>query len=142
MYANINMQGRLVNDPEIKEGKNGRKFVTFRMVVNQGYGEKETASFYNCTGSEELGNRMLKANVAKGSVIHLSGSQTIRTFTDKEGAEKLSVDIRVLDWDYTYTKGKNSDEKAGDNPGEAKGESTSGRMDEDQYVGDDDDLPV
>ena len=51
MYAEINMEGRVVNDPEFKTGKNG-EYCTFRLVVNQKLGPQENASFYNCTGND------------------------------------------------------------------------------------------
>ena len=44
-YANVNLEGRLVNSPEFRTGKNNRRFVTFRLAVNQRFGEQENASF-------------------------------------------------------------------------------------------------
>ena len=38
MYAIVNLEGRLVNDPEIKIGHNNREFCTFRVAVNQQLG--------------------------------------------------------------------------------------------------------
>ena len=34
MYAIVNLEGRLVSDPEIKTGHNNREFCTFRVAVN------------------------------------------------------------------------------------------------------------
>ena len=62
MHATIIMEGRLVTDPEIKSGKNG-DYCTFRFVVNTKYGNQDNASFFNCTASEYIANRMQKAGI-------------------------------------------------------------------------------
>ena len=43
--ATINLIGRVVNEPEIREGKDQRKFVTFRLAVNNQFGASENAAF-------------------------------------------------------------------------------------------------
>ena len=40
----------VVNDPEVREGKEQRKFVTFRLAVNNQFGATEHAAFYTCNG--------------------------------------------------------------------------------------------
>ena len=65
------MEGRVVNDPEFKTGKNG-EYCTFRLVVNQKLGPQENASFYNCTGNEMIANRIKKAGVKKLVIGHYS----------------------------------------------------------------------
>ena len=52
-YANLNLEGRLVNDPEFKQGKDNHEFCTFRVAVNQWHGDQEQATFFNCTGGHE-----------------------------------------------------------------------------------------
>ena len=67
--ATINLIGRVVNEPEIREGKDQRKFVTFRLAVNNQFGASENAAFYNCTGNEFIANRVSKAGLKKGRLI-------------------------------------------------------------------------
>ena len=137
-YANVNLEGRLVNDPEIKVGKNDRKFVTFRLVVNQQFGEQEIASFYNCTGSEALAVRMEKAGLKKGRLVHITGNQTIREYTDRENNRRTSVDVGILDWQYVGNKPKD------DAPGVSgsTAQKPAGTTREEEYIGDEDDLPL
>ena len=73
MHATIIMEGRLVTDPEIKSGKNG-DYCTFRFVVNTKYGNQDNASFFNCTASEYIANRMQKAGIKKGRLIEIIGN--------------------------------------------------------------------
>ena len=137
-YANVNLEGRLVNDPEIKVGKNDRKFVTFRLAVNQQFGEQENASFYNCTGSEAMASRMEKAGLCKGKLIHLCGNLTIREYTDRENNQRTSVDVGILDWQYAGSKPR--DGETGATPSAPP--KQAGAINAEQYIGDEDDLPI
>ena len=138
-YANVNLEGRLVNDPEIKVGKNDKKFVTFRLVVNQQFGEQENASFYNCTGNEAMASRIEKAGLAKGRMIHVSGNQTIREYSDRENHPRTSVDVGILDWHYVGSKPKEGDAD-GNSAGPA--DRQKGTVNAETYIGDEDDLPL
>ena len=140
-YANVNMQGRLVNDPEIKTGKNGKKFVTFRLVVNQQFGEQESASFFSCTGNEQMAQRVEKAGLSKGSMIHLSGNLTLREYTDRENNQRLSADVGILDWHYVGGRAKSGETASAGTAAPAE-ERSAGSVQPEQYIGDPDDLPV
>ncbi len=133
-YANVNLEGRLVSDPEIRVGKNERRFVTFRLAVNQQFGEQETASFYNCTGNEAIASRVEKAGLAKGRMIHLTGNQTIREYTDRENNRRTSVDVGILDWHFAGSRPRDAES------GPATAQTAGARNDE-QYIGDEDDIP-
>lgn len=74
MHATIIMEGRLVNDPEHKTGKNG-DYCIFRFVVNTKHGNQDIASFYNCTANEYIANRMKKAGIKKGRMIEIIGTR-------------------------------------------------------------------
>ena len=138
MFANINLEGRVVNDPEIKTGKGDKKFVTFRIAVNQRYGEQELASFYNCTGSEQMAERLNKAGVKKGRLIHVSGNLSLREYTGSDGKQHLSADIGVLDWHFTGTKPKGE----GDGASTGAGTQETGSVNPEQTIGDDEELPI
>ena len=66
-YAELNLEGRLVNEPEFRTGKDNQEYVTFRVAVNQQFGSQEYASFYSCTGKEDIANRVRKAGLHKPS---------------------------------------------------------------------------
>lgn len=79
-YATISLIGRLVNEPVVREGKDQRKFVTFRLAVNNQFGATEHAAFYNCTGNEYMANRINKAGLTKGRLIKVDGSFNPREY--------------------------------------------------------------
>ncbi len=139
MYANINLEGRVVNDPEIKTGKGDRKYITFRIVVNRQYGEQQTASFFTCNCNDQVADRIEKGGVKKGSLIHVSGSLTLRDYTDRDGNLRTSADIGVQDWQYAGTKPKSDDHVQG-----AKSESSEapGKIHPEQSIDSEDELPL
>ena len=138
-YANINLEGRLVNDPEIKTGKDDRKFCTFRMVVNQNFGAQENASFFNITGGEAAANRISKAGLTKGRMIHVTGNLTLREYATHEGETRISADVGLLDWHYADFKPK-ADDDGNNEPAPAV--PATGSLHEEQYINDPDDLPL
>ena len=77
-YANLNLEGRLVNDPEFKQGKDNHEFCTFRVAVNQWHGDQEQATFFNCTGGEAMSGRIKKAGMKKGRMVHITGDLVLR----------------------------------------------------------------
>ena len=95
MHATIIMEGRLVTDPEIKSGKNG-DYCTFRFVVNTKYGNQDNASFFNCTASEYIANRMQKAGIKKGRLIEIIGNLNLRPYETDEGIRQISADVGTL----------------------------------------------
>ena len=137
MYAIVNLEGRLVNDPEIKIGHNNREFCTFRVAVNQQLGAQENASFYTCTGNELIASRIKKAGLAKGRMIHVTGKLTLREYKNRDQETRMSADVGILDWNYVGTKPK-SDEHAGG----AAPAGNSGSVNNEAYVEDPDDLPL
>lgn len=137
-YANINLEGRLVSDPEIKEGSNKREFCTFRVAVNQQFGAQENASFYNCTGNELMASRIKKAGLVKGRMIHINGNLTMREYTTHDGEHRLSPDVGILDWHFVGAKPKEDGQRAESAPAKQSG----GRVNQEEYVGDPDELPL
>ena len=129
MHATIIMEGRLVTDPEIKSGKNG-DYCTFRFVVNTKYGNQDNASFFNCTASEYIANRMQKAGIKKGRLIEI--------------IRQISADVGVLEWHFTGSKPKG--DEADSSQGTAKtAQKSTGKVRPEQTIpsgDDDDDLPL
>lgn len=138
-YANINLEGRLVSDPEIKTGSNDREFCTFRVAVNQQFGAQENASFYNCTGNELMASRIKKAGLVKGRMIHVAGNLTLREYQTRDGETRISADVGILDWHFVGGKPKSDDQRESAATPVKQG---GGKVNQEAYVGDADDLPI
>lgn len=133
-YANINLEGRLVNDPEIKTGKDNRSFCTFRVAVNQNFGAQENVSFYTVTGGEAAANRIRKSCLSKGRLIHVTGNLTLREYMTRDGETRTAADIGLLDWHYADAKPKAETVEAAP--------AASGILHEEVYINDPDELPL
>jgi len=140
MYLNVNMEGRMVNDPEFKTGKNGREFVTFRMVVNQYYGGEENATFISCTGDEDIAARMKKVTLKKGRLLHLSGELAEHHYTNREGQDRTSLDLSIENWHFVGPKEKVEETKSSPETGTAQ--KTNGTLHNAVNVNSEDDLPL
>ena len=81
----------------------------------------------------------------KGRLIHITGEQTLRSYTDREGVERMSADISILNWHYAGTKPKSDEAETTSQNGSAASQRPVGKVHEEQTIpgGDeDDDLPI
>ena len=99
-YANLNLEGRLVNDPEFKQGKDNHEFCTFRVAVNQWHGDQEQATFFNCTGGEAMSGRIKKAGMKKGRMVHITGDLVLRDYQTRDGQTRTSADVSIQNWHF------------------------------------------
>ena len=140
-FANLNLMGRLVGDPEFNTGKENREFCTFSVAVNQQFGAQENTSFYNCTGNEAIARRVRNAGLCKGRMIHISGNLTLREYKTQGGETRMSADVGILDWHFVGSKPK-SEEQQGQTPANHSS-NKPGKVHQEQYIGEDDDeLPI
>ena len=73
MYQRIDLIGNLVADAEVRTGKDGNEFISFRVAANEYHGEEKRATFYevNCHKSGVI--EYLK----KGQQVYVSGRLSI-----------------------------------------------------------------
>lgn len=90
---NITIAGQLGKDSELKQ-VGQEQVLSFSVADSQGR-EKPTI-WWNC---QLWGKRAtsLQQYLTKGQAVTVSGSVSQRTYTDKNGQEKVSQDVRVND---------------------------------------------
>jgi single-strand DNA-binding protein len=88
-YANITIIGNVGKDPEQKEAKTG-PMAKFSVGVSTRR-DAET-QWYNVTAFGKTAEVVLKY-VKKGGSVMVSGGLQARTYQDKQGATKVSLDI-------------------------------------------------
>lgn len=81
----------------------------FNLAINSGYGEKQITTFYRCS---LFGKRAetLAPMLLKGNKIGVTGEITNRPYTNKEGVEKYSLELRVNDLTLLGSKGEGKPE--------------------------------
>ena len=91
---NITIAGQLGRDAEVRQMPNGDPVANFSVADSQGR-EKPTI-WWNC---QLFGKRAesLAQYLTKGTSVTVSGNVTQRSYTDKNGVEKVSTEIRVAD---------------------------------------------
>lgn len=118
--------GRLTADAELRTTTSGKSVTTFSLAVNDGFGEKQKAYFFNVVvwgkGAEAVANY-----THKGSKVAVTGKLTSRIYDDKNGNKRTAIEVvadmmggvEFLDsrngnqgnGDYTYRSGQDVSEE-------------------------------
>ena len=91
---NWNFTGRLGKDVETRYLPNGDAVANFTVAVDFGYGDKKGAIWARCS---MFGKRAeaVSPYLTKGQQVAISGELSERKWTDKEGVEKTTQEVRV-----------------------------------------------
>lgn len=88
--AKITFEGNIGKDPEMKSCNNG-DFVTSSVGV---YEKKDETTWYNLTAFGHRSKELFEAK--KGDRVEIFGRFKPRPWKNKEGVEKISMDVTVL----------------------------------------------
>ena len=106
--------GRLAADAELRTTTSGKSVTTFSLAVNDGFGEKQKAYFFNVVvwgkGAEAVANY-----THKGSKVAVTGKLTSRSYDDKNGNKRTAIEV-VADMmgGVEFLDSKNSNQGNGD----------------------------
>lgn len=93
--------GNVGRDPELKMTPNGRAVCEFSVAVNRVTGKaedrQEQTDWYRVSCWSTLAERA-QQYIQKGRLVYVEGRFTPRTYTDREGKERLSLDISANDF--------------------------------------------
>ena len=91
---NLTVAGQLGKDAEVRFLPNGDPVANFSVADSQGK-DKDTI-WWNC---QLFGKRAesLAQYLTKGQSVTITGNVSQRKYTDKNGVEKISTDVRVND---------------------------------------------
>ena len=81
--------GRLTRDPEIRYTQSGKAVCTFRIAVDDGYGENKKAYFFPVVVWDKAAEACGKS-LCKGSKVAVTGKLTSRQYDNSEG-KKVTV---------------------------------------------------
>ena len=105
--------GRIVRDFELKKSeKSGCVYVNFSLAVNEGFGEKQKTTYFECTAFGPVAERLVKAKAKKGSLIHVGGEFGTSEFTRNNGEPGYSLKITVHSWSYVPVANANGQKDA------------------------------
>lgn len=91
---NLTVAGQLGRDAEVRFLPNGDPVANFSIADSQG--KDKDAIWWNC---QLFGKRAesLAQYLTKGQAVTITGSVSQRKYTDKNGQERISTDVRVND---------------------------------------------
>ena len=100
--------GRMTADADSKSTDSGSTITKFSIAVNDGYGEKEHTSFFNCICFGKLAD-IIQQYGSKGKQVLISGSAYQNTWSDKDsGAKRSAVEFRVNHFQMVGAKSEES----------------------------------
>jgi single-stranded DNA-binding protein len=116
----VNAIGRVTKDLEVQYSKAHEPYVRFNFVVNKGYGENAHPVYLQCWVFGTAVERLVKARVGKGSLLHITGDLDITKIKKDQETEVTIPKIIVMDWGYVpIGKPKANDSQPDAPPGEA-----------------------
>jgi single-strand DNA-binding protein len=91
---NLTVAGQLGKDAEVRFLPNGDPVANFSIADSQG--KDKDAIWWNC---QLFGKRAesLSQYLVKGQAVTITGSVSQRKYTDKNGQQRISTDVRVND---------------------------------------------
>lgn len=103
----LNAIGNIGKDAEIRFTPKNEPVAQFSFALQSGYGDKQVTTWLNCN---LWGKRAetLAPMLTKGTRIGITGELTNRPYTDKNGVEKYSLEVRVSDVTLLGSKGSDS----------------------------------
>ena len=112
-FNKITLIGNVGRDPEVRQLSPDRKVVNFTIAVNEAYTDRsgvrhEKTEWFRVEFWNQRAD-VIEKYVRKGTQIFVEGRLSVRTYTDKEGKERYSLD--VLGSDFTLLGGRNDNEQ-------------------------------
>lgn len=103
-FSKAIIAGNLTRDPELRSTSAGTSVCAFSVAVNRTYRgtdgtNKEDVSYIDCSAWGKLGETIAQY-AKKGSGILLSGRLNQRSWEDKTGSKRSSVEIVVEDFNF------------------------------------------
>lgn len=99
----VMIQGRLVRDPVIREGSEGKKVGKFTLAVDRSYKKDDReADFIGCTAFGKTAN-FLEGYFRKGDLAQVRGRIQTGSYTNKEGKKVYTTDVIVDEMAFAPT---------------------------------------
>lgn len=110
MSVITHLMGRVTKDPVMQQGKNnGTEYISLDLAVtqrsqNSQNGQNTETMYYQCFFNKHLADRLLKANVKKGTCLYVYGDLEIHPFIyqqgQKAGQAGVNAKVNVKDWQF------------------------------------------
>ena len=104
----IQLTGRLGKDPELRNTSSGLPVCTLALAVSTGKNETMWVSVV-CWDKQAT---LAKEHLLKGAMIGVTGQLQLRKYTDKDGFQRSSTQVKVQTLDFLSPKATKTAEDA------------------------------
>ena len=111
-YNHVTLVGRLVADPELRRTNSGKPVTSFRLAVDRPTKEKQT-DWLDIVAWEQLAEFAAR-NFTKGQEVLVDGELQSRSWTDKEGNKRRTVEVRANVLRFVGSKQQNTQQPEDD----------------------------
>jgi single-strand DNA-binding protein len=128
--------GNVGRDPELRMTPNGRPVCEFSVAVNRvtgrsdGGDRQEQTDWYRVSCWSQLAERAQQF-ITKGRLVYVEGRFTPRSYTDREGKDRMSLDISANDFQMLDPR-PDRGMPAGDAPAASRGPESDKTFDPDE----------
>ena len=123
--------GNLGKDAETRYLQSGDPVVSFSVGVKAGYGDKATTTWARCSMFGKRGEAVAPY-LTKGQQVAISGEASLREYTDKQGQQRASLEVRVND--LTLAGGKREAQQSPQAPRQQAPQQSGGFSDMDDSI--------
>ena len=132
-FAKVAIVGNLGRDPETRYTPSGTLNVQFTIAASgrrrssegqgQGQGQdQDNTTWFRVTAwdrlAERLVNLMERGYIGRGRLLYVEGQLEARPYTDREGQQRMSLDVTMTDFQFV---GSRQDNQEGGNQGSSYG---------------------
>lgn len=96
--------GNLGRDAELKFTSSQEPYLNFSVAETVGYGKNAETQWVNCTIWGKRAESKIGEYLKKGQSVAIFGEAKVRTWQDKQGAERWTLECRVDDIKLTGKK--------------------------------------
>ncbi len=110
MLNKVILQGRLVQEPELKSTQTGTSVCSFTLAVDRSYGEKK-ADFINCVAWRNTAEFISKY-FGKGKMLIAVGELQVRQYTTQNGEKRYATEVIVNEVNFAGDAAKGAEPAA------------------------------
>ena len=93
MAVNVNFNGRLGADAELKTDKNGRQFVAYNVATDEYRNHQRETAWLSVIDYSEQAKRMAEY-LKKGTMVNVHGVETVSTYQNSKG--EIAINRHVM----------------------------------------------
>lgn len=106
------LHGRIVNDLDVRWTQNQKQVVSFRLAVDDSYGDNKRTYFISCVAWNKT-CEFLSKYFQKGNAVIIKGKLQTREWSDKHDQKRTEIEVNVDSAYFCESKQKGNSDTRG-----------------------------